>query len=187
MANHNFYMNFPQSTCSTPAPTTTTSAIWSTYQSNTGSCWPTPYTAPGELEANLKTVNASTSERNGTKVNDSSDTKTTASDVTTTTAADTSATTPAADSEGKNTEVKIPKNAVELIVAAITACHTTTPTLTEIASHIHSTAAAYRDHELSTLVKMVQHHLHNNNPGFFLPVMSPAGHTFNNPNMARYG
>ena len=81
--------------------------------------------------------------------------------------------------------MKLPKNAVEVIVAAITACSTTTPTLTQIATHIHSHVAAYRHQELSILIKMVQHHLHKNTPAYFLPVMSPAGHIFHNPSMAR--
>ncbi|KAL8608670.1 hypothetical protein ACOMHN_002899 [Nucella lapillus] len=97
-----------------------------------------------------------------------------------------SSATPAGEREGVNGEVKLPKNAVELIAWAITECNTTTPTLTHIASHIQAHVATYRDEELSVLVKMVQHHLNKNNPTYFLPVLSSAGHRSHNPNLARW-
>ncbi|XP_076442747.1 uncharacterized protein LOC143281423 [Babylonia areolata] len=80
----------------------------------------------------------------------------------------------------------LPKNAVELIAWAITECNTTTPTLSQIATHIQAHVSTYRDQELSVLIRMVQHHLNRNNPAFFLPVMSHSGRHPHNPNLARW-
>ncbi|KAK7504305.1 hypothetical protein BaRGS_00004609 [Batillaria attramentaria] len=82
-------------------------------------------------------------------------------------------------------DVKLPKNAVELIATAIEKCDTPYPTVTQMATYIHDNVSTYHDQDLTILVKMVHHHLSRDTNNYFLPVMM-SGQTSHNPASCRW-